>query len=51
MAEHLSRDLVSQDPVANRKGVNFGPDPDIPRYYVWLWLEIRLFWKAHQCGD
>ena len=47
MAEHLSRDMVSQEPVANRKGVNFGPDPDIPRYSVVLagyWTHLFSFY-------
>jgi len=33
VAEHLSRETVNQTQVANRKGVNFGPDPVVPRMF------------------
>jgi len=29
VAEHLSRDVAARPPVASRKGVNFGPDPQV----------------------
>jgi len=43
VAEHLSRDIISREEVANRKGVNFGPDPTVPKEFS---SENRDYWGS-----
>ena len=43
VAEHLSREIVSREQVANRKGISFGPDPAVPRHYS---SDNKDYWRS-----
>jgi len=43
VAEHLSRDVAAREHVANRKGVNFGPDPSVPKEFS---SDNRDYWGS-----
>jgi len=43
VAEHLSREVAAREQVANRKGVNFGPDPTVPKEFS---SDNRDYWGS-----
>jgi len=43
VAEHLSREVADKEQVANRKGVNFGPDPTVPKEFS---SDNRDYWGS-----
>lgn len=43
VAEHLSKDVASREQVANRKGVNFVPDPTVPKEFS---SDNRDYWGS-----